>query len=139
VGDVEGSNTYYTASGTITVVFTIGTATFTETALYRAKYGGAELSCSSSGTGDTDCITWNNTGTDATSTSTGIIVQGNGFEIGLNNASDWDISPGIYWGTPGPTAGAGLPGVFLAIGMIALVGWRRRRKAQAQAAAIDVA
>ena len=65
-----------------------------------------------------------------------------GLDMYLTNASDWNISTLIsFQDVPapvlGPVAGSGLAGVFLAIGMIGLVGWRRRRKAQAQAATID--
>ena len=66
-----------TASGTLSVVFSFSNLTvatgsipsLTEAATYEAKYGGSELGCSNSGTGDTDCVLWGSTTSGYTGTT----------------------------------------------------------------------
>jgi hypothetical protein len=141
---------YSQAEGTISVTFNFSitggySGTLTETGTYYAKYGGAELGCSDSGTGPTDCIVW----TGASFTPTGSytanvnIVNGSnaGYPLGVtfNNAEDWTITSSLsfdignrYTPVPGPVAGAGFPGIMLAAA--GLFVWRRRRTNFAKAA-----
>jgi hypothetical protein len=127
----------FTASGTITVSFNFTqpagqTKTFTETALYQAKYSGPALSCTTSPPGQTDCITWD------PSNDPMVVNFPNHFVLYVTfyNAQDWAITPQIsFLGVPGPIAGSGLEGVLLALGMTGLVGWRRRGRLKVQASA----
>jgi hypothetical protein len=122
-----------TASGTITVTFNFtqptGISQFTETATYKAQYSGGTLSCSGD-SGQTDCVDWTGA-TNGTSTGVLTVAVTSGLDMYLGNASDWAISPTISFQdvpVPGPAAGSGFPGLFFAIGMIGLVGWRRVAK-----------
>ena len=140
-----GSNCVnHTADGTITVTFTslnIGAATpvggsdLTETALYQAKYTGAGLPCSS-GSGQTDCVTWtinNPNGTDPLAIT---FTNGDTLTIAFFNAEDWAITPKIDFQLSGPSA-TPLPGalpLFVSgTGLLGFLGWRRKKQ-QAKAA-----
>jgi hypothetical protein len=139
-----------TASGTLSVVFSFSNLTvatgsipsLTEAATYEAKYGGSELGCSNSGTGDTDCVLWGSTtsGYTGTTSITDVIDFTNGdvLDITLYNAQDWDITPQISFDLiDGPTATPLPPALALfsgGLGMMGMLGWRRKRKAAAIAA-----
>jgi hypothetical protein len=90
------------ASETITATFHFtdtdgGTGSLTISAVYQAKYGGSALSCSSSGSGNTDCIDWTGAGTSPTGSVTKDVTLTDGAEISLTfyNASDWTITSQI--------------------------------------------
>ena len=110
-----------------------------ETATYEAKYGGAELPCSSSGSGDTDCLLWGSTTSGTASITDSITFTNNDIlNITLYNAQDWDITSTISWDwtntglsqTPLP---ATLPLFAGGLSVMGLLGWRRKRKAAAMA------
>lgn len=133
-----------TASGTLSIVFSFSNLTvasssianLTETATYEAKYGGPELGCSTSGTGNTDCVLWGTT-TSGTASITDVIDFTNGevLDITLYNAQDWDITPKISFDlVDGPTATPLPPALSLfagGLGMFGFISARRRRKATA--------
>jgi hypothetical protein len=80
-----GNNVTATASG------------FTETGTFEAKYGGAELPCSTSGTGDTDCVLWTGAPTTPTGSTSFSELMSNGdtLTVTFYNANDWNITPKV--------------------------------------------
>ena len=138
-----GSCSNYTTTGIISVLFdfTDGAQTLavTETATYQARYRGSYLTCSGkTGTGQSDCIDWNGA-TNATATGTLTFnldfLNGDTFGVTLYNAEDWSIAPYISFSEPlkqGTTPlPAALPLFASGLGALSLLGWRRKRKAQA--------
>jgi hypothetical protein len=154
VGDTEGTHHYYTASGTISVTFGFtnltvlsSSSTLTETGLYQAKYGGNPLSpCAiASGSGDTDCITWTANASGGHNPLVVNFSNGDTLDIFLSDAEDWNITPKISFELlTTPTGGGGsnptpipaaLPLFATGLGAFGLLGWRRKRKGAAIAAA----
>jgi len=74
-----------------------GTGTLMTSALYQAKYGGPELSCSDSGTGNTDCVDWSGAPATPTGSVTDAVTftDGTVLDVTLYNAEDWNITPQI--------------------------------------------
>ena len=141
--DTEGTHHYPTDVGTLNVAFNFtapGVAgPITDYAIYQAKYGGLPLSCTSSPSGNTDCINWHvhNLEVDfSVGNLTDVLL------ITLTDFQDWNMTPTISLevlqrtggnqnGTPLPAA---LPLFASGTGVLGFLGWRRRRNAAALAA-----
>jgi hypothetical protein len=135
-----------TASGTLTITFTFTNMTpvpgsdLTETALYQAKYSGSALGCAAaSGSGQTDCVTWQ--GTDGINTlSTFLVVNftnGDSLKITFYDAEDWAITPKISFQLtdPGTTPLPGALPLFVSgSGLLGLIGLRRKKQMAKKAA-----
>jgi hypothetical protein len=140
-----------TASGTITVNFTFTSGTtvigsLKETGEYQAKYGGTALGCTNSPTGNTDCLNWadpNGTIDTAVNGSVLLTTTLSGFpndtiDLTFFNANDWSMTPGIVLGVNDPSGGGGqqtplpaaLPLFAGGLGLVGLIAWRRKRKAE---------
>ena len=138
----------YIDIGTVNVTFsnihfgsTYISGTFSDSAIFTAKYGGAELACAvgdgkSPATGDTDCLKWTSPIIQIALTGA---LSGDFLDIFLNDATDWNLTPTIQFAltshgqvtTPLP---ATLPLFATGLGALGLLGWRRKRKAAALAA-----
>jgi hypothetical protein len=114
------------------------------------------LSCSSS-TGQSDCIYWgslaapltdyntkgerNNVSTVANVIDLVTLSNGLSFDVNFYDAQDWDLTPGVSFTTFGVGGGAGgatplpatLPLFAGGLSVMGLFGWRRKRKAAANA------
>lgn len=134
------------------------TGTLTQVGTYEAKYSGAELPCSFSGSGESDCVNWSGAGGNTSSTKLGHVedtvtfADGDTLDVFFQNAQDWDITPKISFeffacGTAGglscisKQSTTPLPGAVWLFGTVltgaaGVGGWRRRKgKAAATSAA----
>ena len=138
----------------------VATGSLTQTGTFMANYSGT-LSCSSS-TGQSDCVYWSGTGSSLTGdgstysssgdqnnlsstpslTDTVHLTNGDTLNVSFYDAQDWDITPGISF-APGTLTGnqaatplpATLPLLATGLGALGLLGWRKKRKVSAIAAA----
>jgi hypothetical protein len=125
----------------------VATGGLVQDATFQANYMGT-LPCSTS-TGPSDCIYWSGNGSSPTADGskyntsgernnqsyvpsvTDLVTMSNGYTFSVNffDAQDWNIVPGTGMGTtPLP---AGFPLFATGLGGLGLLGWRRKRKAQA--------
>jgi hypothetical protein len=122
-----------------------GTGSLSTTGTYDAKYGGSELGCSDSGSGDTDCIVWNGSSAQAghvlgTGSVTDDVTLTDGAVVALTlyNAEDWTIHSyisGSLVNGPNNTVPEPASMVLFASGLAALPVLRRRlRRKPAQTA-----
>ncbi|HTV90921.1 MAG TPA: PEP-CTERM sorting domain-containing protein [Stellaceae bacterium] len=150
-GSCSGCNSSSTISETVDVDFSFidgnnATGSLNTDFVFTDKWGGSELSCSNSGTGDTDCIVWAGSSggsvlgqgsvTDDIDLTDGAVVA-----LTLDNAQDWtitsDISATMTYTAP-PTVPEPASMVLFASGLLGLPFVRRRLgrgKAQATTAA----
>jgi hypothetical protein len=112
--------------------------TYTYGATFKAKYGGALLSCAAPPSGsDSDCVIWNSNIDNIALTGA---LTGDVLRIIMPNAEDWTVQTQIQFAlvsnnqltTPIPAA---LPLFATGLGGLGLLGWRRKRKAAPACAA----
>jgi len=150
----NGSNCYgsgcsnHIETDTLTVTFSnlkilgVTIPTFTETAVFTAKYTGSELSCAvgdgkSPSSGQTDCVVWSGAsnaydGSTTIFNSLGALnpsLAGQSLEIFLYNATDWNITPTIGFELASNQVQVPEPATFglMSAGLFGLGLLRRRR------------
>jgi hypothetical protein len=116
-----------TETDPISVSFTFtkpsGAAAATDTASFQAKYSGAELTCSTSGFGKSDCVTWTAAGDPIVANFT----DGAVLDIMLLNAQDWNITSGIKFSLiDGPSVPEPASLGLLGLGVLGTIAFARR-------------
>jgi hypothetical protein len=135
-----------TVSGTVSVYFTVTDLTTNQTVqetangLYQANYGSTGLKCSVTGSGaQADCIDWGVTTAPKNVYTTPLNLAfdftGASLSIVLNDYSDWNLEPKVYFTDPATPLPAALPLFAAGIGVFGLAGAWRRRRFKANAAA----
>ena len=122
-----------TASGNLTATFSVNgvAGSVAETGLYQAKYSGSELSCSTSGSGESDCINWTTNGSGGHNPLVFTLSNGDTLDIYLNDAQDWNLYPQIAFSLTAPSQ-TPLPGALplfaSGCGVLGIFEWRRKKR-----------